>query len=139
MREAVDIIRRLLRNERVTAEGAFFRVRNLRPNVPVPSDRTIPIYIGALNPGMLRLAGAIADGVILQLAASRTRATRHRSHRRWRSARWTCLGRHRHRLLYPGLCHRGSEGSPAADAPGTHRLCNCRSLPRLLYRLWLWY
>jgi probable F420-dependent oxidoreductase len=65
MREAVDIIRRLLRNERVTAEGAFFRVRNLRPNVPVPSDRTIPIYIGALNPGMLHLAGAIADGVIL--------------------------------------------------------------------------
>src|SRR5215510_8392459 len=65
MREAVDIIRRLLRNERVTAEGTFFRVRNLRPNVPVSSNRTIPIYIGALNPGMLRLAGAIADGVIL--------------------------------------------------------------------------
>jgi probable F420-dependent oxidoreductase len=65
MREAVDIIRRLLRNERVTVEGQFFRVRNLRLNVPVPSDRTIPIYIGALNPGMLRLAGEIADGVIL--------------------------------------------------------------------------
>lgn len=65
MREAVDLIRRLLRNERVTVEGKVFRVRNLRPNVPVPSDRTIPIYIGALNPGMLRLAGAIADGVIL--------------------------------------------------------------------------
>jgi probable F420-dependent oxidoreductase len=65
MREAVDIIRRLLRNERVTVAGKFFRVHNLRPNVPVPSDRTIPIYIGALNPGMLRLAGAIADGVIL--------------------------------------------------------------------------
>ena len=65
MREAIDIIRRLLRNERVTVEGTCFRVRNLRPNVPVPSDRTIPIYIGALNSGMLRLAGAIADGVIL--------------------------------------------------------------------------
>jgi len=65
MREAVDIIRRLLRNERVTVEGTCFRVRNLRPNVPLASDRTIPIYIGALNPGMLRLAGEIADGVIL--------------------------------------------------------------------------
>jgi len=65
MREGVDIIRRLLRNERVTADGKIFRVRNLRPNVPVPADRTIPIYIGALNPGMLRLAGEIADGVIL--------------------------------------------------------------------------
>jgi len=65
MREAVDIIRRLLRNERVTAAGAFFRVRNLRPNVPVPPERTIPIYLGALNSGMLRLAGAIADGVLL--------------------------------------------------------------------------
>lgn len=65
MREAIDIIRRLLHNERVTAEGKIFRVRNLRPNVPVPADRTIPIYVGALNPGMLRLAGEIADGVIL--------------------------------------------------------------------------
>lgn len=65
MREAMDIIRRLLRNERVTAAGKIFRVRNLRPNVPVPADRTIPIYVGALNPGMLRLAGALADGVIL--------------------------------------------------------------------------
>jgi len=65
MREAVDIIRRLLRNERVTADGKIFRVRNLRLNVPVSADRTIPIYIGALNPGMLRLAGEIADGVIL--------------------------------------------------------------------------
>src|SRR5262245_59972317 len=65
MREAVEIIRRLLRNERVTVEGQTFRVRNLRPNVPVPAERTIPIYLAALNPGMLRLAGEIADGVIL--------------------------------------------------------------------------
>ena len=65
MREAVEIIRRLLRNERVTIEGQTFRVRNLRPNVPVPADRTIPIYLAALNLGMLRLAGEIADGVIL--------------------------------------------------------------------------
>lgn len=64
-RECVDILRRLLRNERVTVEGDVFRVRNLRPNVPVPADRTIPIYLAALNPGMLRLAGAIADGVLL--------------------------------------------------------------------------
>ena len=138
MREAVDIIRRLLRNERVTAEGAFFRVRNLRPNVPVPSDRTIPIYIGALNPGMLRLAGAIADGVILNWmpAAHVPRAIEAIAAGAQRAG--PCLGRHRHRLLYPGLCHRGSGGSPAVDAPGTHRLCHCRSLPRLLYRLRLW-
>src|SRR5262249_57028278 len=45
MREAVDIIRRLLRNERVTVDGAYFRVQTLRPNLPLPSDRTIPIYI----------------------------------------------------------------------------------------------
>src|SRR5262249_18641167 len=65
MREAVDIIRRLLRNERVTVEGQTFRVRNLRPNVPVPAERTIPIYMAALNLGMLRRAGEVADGVIL--------------------------------------------------------------------------
>jgi probable F420-dependent oxidoreductase len=65
MREAVDLIRRLLRNERVTVAGNVFRVQNLRPNVPVPADRTIPIYLAALNPGMLRLAGEVADGVLL--------------------------------------------------------------------------
>jgi len=63
MREAIEIIRRLLRNERVTVEGSTFQVRNLRANVPVPPERTIPIYIGALNSGMLRLAGELADGV----------------------------------------------------------------------------
>lgn len=65
MRECIDIIRRILRNERVNVDGQHFRVHNLRPNVPVPPERTIPLYIGALNPGMLRLAGEIADGVIL--------------------------------------------------------------------------
>jgi len=52
---AVDLIRRLLRNERVTAEGTFFQVRNLCPYVLVRSYRIIPIYSGALNPDMLRL------------------------------------------------------------------------------------
>ncbi|MGE3536542.1 MAG: LLM class flavin-dependent oxidoreductase [Candidatus Tectimicrobiota bacterium] len=65
MREGVEIIRRLLRNERVHVEGQVFRVHNLRANVPLPPERTVPIYLGALNPGMLRLAGEIADGVLL--------------------------------------------------------------------------
>jgi probable F420-dependent oxidoreductase len=65
MRECVELIRRLLRNERVTFAGQVFQVRNLRPNLPIPPERTIPIYLAALNPGMLRLAGEIADGVIL--------------------------------------------------------------------------
>ena len=118
MREAVDIIRRLLRNERVTAEGAFFRVRNLRPNVPVPSDRTIPIYIGALNPGMLRLARRHCRWRDSQLDASRARATRHRSYRRWRPARRAGRSGHRHRLLYPCLCHRRPGVSAGSGCAG---------------------
>ena len=123
--------------ERVTAEGTCFRGAQSASQCALSSDRTIPIYIGALNPGMLRLAGAIADGVILNWmpAAHVPRAIEAIA------AGASALGvpwRTSTSLAISGSVSPMIWRPPAVDAPGTHRLCHCRSLPRLLYRLWLW-
>lgn len=61
--ETVDAIRRLQAGERVAIQGQALRWSGeayLRAAAP----RRTPIYIGALGPRMLALAGAIADGVL---------------------------------------------------------------------------
>ena len=64
MRETVEIVRRLLRGGKVTYEGRLFTLNDaslaftvLRPD--------LPIYLAALGPQMVELAGEIADGVLL--------------------------------------------------------------------------
>jgi len=64
MREAVEIIRRVAAGERVTFEGAYYRVKNFRLTAPPPAAPA-RIVLAALGPEMLELAGEIADGVIL--------------------------------------------------------------------------
>ena len=64
LREAVTIIRAVLAGDRVNFEGKFYRIRNFRLLQP-PPPRPVPIYLGALGPRMLQLAGEIADGVLL--------------------------------------------------------------------------
>ncbi len=64
LREAVTIIRKILAGERVSFEGEFYRLKNFRLAVSPPSQ-PIPIYLAALGPRMLELAGEIADGVVL--------------------------------------------------------------------------
>jgi 5,10-methylenetetrahydromethanopterin reductase len=61
-REAVDIVRRLLGGETVTARGRIFTVKDAR--LAFKPSRRIPVYLAARGPQMLRLAGEIADGVI---------------------------------------------------------------------------
>ena len=63
MRETVGVLRAMLAGERVTFEGRTIRTRGFRLVSPPP--RPIPIYLAALMPPMLELAGEIADGVIL--------------------------------------------------------------------------
>jgi coenzyme F420-dependent glucose-6-phosphate dehydrogenase len=62
LRESVELIQRLFREEFVTHEGQFFRTHNAtvydRPSEPVP------IYIAASGPAAARLSGRIADGFI---------------------------------------------------------------------------
>jgi probable F420-dependent oxidoreductase len=63
MREYVTILRRALAGEPVTFEGEIFSVRNFQLLVQ-PPERPVRIYVAAIGPQMLRLAGEIADGVI---------------------------------------------------------------------------
>jgi len=63
MRETVAVLRRMLAGERVTVEGKTVRSRGFRLVSPPPAP--VPVYVGALMPPMLELAGEIADGVIL--------------------------------------------------------------------------
>jgi probable F420-dependent oxidoreductase len=64
VREMVEFLRPALRGEKVDFEGETFRVTGFRLAPPVPSTH-VPIYVAALRPGMLRVAGQVADGVIL--------------------------------------------------------------------------
>jgi probable F420-dependent oxidoreductase len=63
MRESVAVLRQMLAGERVTFDGKTVRTRNFR--IVSPPPRPVPIYVAALMPAMLELAGEIADGVIL--------------------------------------------------------------------------
>jgi 5,10-methylenetetrahydromethanopterin reductase len=63
MRETIVAIRSLLAGDRVPLTGKFLNWTEevyLRFDAP----RVTPIYLGALGPGMLRLAGELADGVL---------------------------------------------------------------------------
>ena len=58
MRDAILIIRRLLRRERVTFNGVETQLRNV-------SDPLTPVYLTAAGPRMMELAGEVADGALL--------------------------------------------------------------------------
>ena len=64
MREAVSVIRGLLSGEGVTFSGAGFSLEGVRLAVS-PVQKGLPIYMAAIGPKSLRLAGAVADGVLL--------------------------------------------------------------------------
>jgi 5,10-methylenetetrahydromethanopterin reductase len=64
VRETVHLLRGYLSGQRLSYDGQFFSPKSfsLREK-PVRTD--LPIWISALNPQMLRLAGESADGVLL--------------------------------------------------------------------------
>lgn len=62
-REYVALLRRLLTGERVTYTGRFYRPHGFQLGI-APCE-PLPLYLAAVNPHMLRLAGEIADGVLL--------------------------------------------------------------------------
>lgn len=67
-REFVSLTRQLLAGERVTAEGAY---PMKRASLARRGQQSVPIYLAALNDGMIRLAAEIADGVILNFVSAR--------------------------------------------------------------------
>ena len=64
MREYVALLRECLSGETVNFEGDFFQVKRFRLAVRL-GERRPKIVMAALNPQMLKLAGEIADGVLL--------------------------------------------------------------------------
>src|SRR5829696_9398612 len=64
VREYVALVRACLSGEAVTFNGEFWSAKRFRLGVRL-GERRPKIVIGALNQGMLRLAGEVADGVLL--------------------------------------------------------------------------
>ena len=57
-------MRKVAAGERVNVEGKFYRMKNFRLTAPLPKT-PVRVYLAALGPEMLELAGEIADGVLL--------------------------------------------------------------------------
>lgn len=68
MREVVQVVSGLLGGQTVSYQGEFVNVDHIRFDGPDDDEGrsyNIPIYIGAVRPKMVELAGEIADGVLL--------------------------------------------------------------------------
>jgi alkanesulfonate monooxygenase SsuD/methylene tetrahydromethanopterin reductase-like flavin-dependent oxidoreductase (luciferase family) len=70
MRDYLTILRGLLNGEQVTYEGPAVQVHGASlVNPQMPTELVpVPIYLGALGPQMIRLAGEAADGALLNWA-----------------------------------------------------------------------
>lgn len=68
MRDAVNTVRRLLAGERVSIESPVFQLRDVGLEFHPTSH--VPIYIATAGPAGFRLAGEVADGVIVGDIAS---------------------------------------------------------------------
>ena len=67
-KECIEIICGILTGRTVNYHGRIFEISNFRlPSRPI--RRSVPIYLAALGPRMLRLAGEVADGVLLNLCS----------------------------------------------------------------------
>ena len=62
MRETMDFLRRAWAGEKVSHEGTF-SAQGFRLEAPL--EKTVPIFLAALGPQMLKLAADSADGVVL--------------------------------------------------------------------------
>jgi probable F420-dependent oxidoreductase len=65
MRETTQLVRAMLTEPKVSFEGRTVRTQGFRLVAQPPAP--VPIYLGALMPPMLELAGEIADGIVLNL------------------------------------------------------------------------
>lgn len=77
MAEYVEVVRQTCAGGPVHVHGRYFRVDGLELDrtVPVP----VPVHLAALQEGMVRLAGRVADGVILNLCPLEAVGTRLRA------------------------------------------------------------
>ena len=68
VRETVELMRHMFTGERTAYDGKTVRSHGFRLTSHLKGG--MPIYIAALRPGMLELAGEIGDGVVLNLTPS---------------------------------------------------------------------
>ena len=68
VREMVQVMRGLLNGERVVFEGETLHVNGYR--LARPPQQPVPIHVAGLRGGMLSVAGAYADGAILNWLAA---------------------------------------------------------------------
>ena len=66
MRDYLTILRGLLAGETVNHEGPALRVRSA--SLDIPGLPRVPVFLGALGSQMVRLAGELADGALLNWA-----------------------------------------------------------------------
>jgi len=66
MKEYVTCFKIISSGETINFSGNFFRLKNLKI-MHRSSRNNIPVYLGAVNTGMIKLATEIADGTILYL------------------------------------------------------------------------
>jgi 5,10-methylenetetrahydromethanopterin reductase len=64
LRETVDVVRRLLTGERVTVEGKVVTLHEGRLQF-TPIRRSVPIYFATHGAQVMKLAGEVADGVLV--------------------------------------------------------------------------
>jgi probable F420-dependent oxidoreductase len=65
MREHIEVLRQMLSGQKTTYEGRTLSVKGFRLGGKPVGE--IPIYLGALNKHMLRLGGALCDGICLNM------------------------------------------------------------------------
>ena len=68
VREMAQVLRRALAGERVVFHGETLSVDGFR--LTRPPAEPVPIHIAALRPGMLRVAGEVGDGAIINWLAA---------------------------------------------------------------------
>ncbi|MGH2452122.1 MAG: LLM class flavin-dependent oxidoreductase [Candidatus Limnocylindria bacterium] len=68
-RECVEIVRRMLRGERIAYDGQAFQLAGVALSFPA-ARRDLPIWLGVKGPAALQAAGAVADGVLLSVLSS---------------------------------------------------------------------
>lgn len=63
VKEFATIVRRLLSEGQIRFAGDLYRIKHYQ--LEAPPSQPAPVYVAALRPRMLRLAGAVADGVLM--------------------------------------------------------------------------
>lgn len=66
MKEYVTCFKIISSGETINFDGNFFKLKNMKIMHP-SSRKKIPVFLGAVNSGMIKLATSIADGTILYL------------------------------------------------------------------------